>query len=284
MSDSNRLEAGDAAFVLMSEARAGEDISNRYNSLSLAEQKEVFTQMKGLQSDDSTSALFGNIELVDSDRNGIMDDARAMKGGRLIDVYERNGFAGEKGASAGQGPSGPSRPEHDRTGERAETRGGALSQREISADPTLQQADMMLSRASRGQDIYSRYNGLPSDPRILEAMRQVQESKPQYGNVTLIDSNGDGILDDARAVVDNRKGLSDVDVFKTPGDRAAERVESQADRATRRGGEIIVDEVFRGIGRPSGRGPGTGERILDRMSREGTRGTQRVLKDILRGR
>ncbi|MBK9141191.1 MAG: hypothetical protein IPM23_01745 [Candidatus Melainabacteria bacterium] len=287
MSELTRINAGDAAFTLMSEARGGEDISRRYNSLSPAEQRDVFAEMKGLQSADDTMALFGNVELVDNDRDGIMDDARAMKAGRLIDVYDRKGFAGEKGASAsGKGPAGPLRPEHDREmdGEAGEI-SRPLSQKEISADPLLQQADMMLSRASRGQDIYSRYSGLAGNPNMLEAMRQVQESKPQYGNVRLIDNNGDGILDDARAFVDNRKnGLSEIDVFKTPGDRAAERVQGQADRAARRGGEIIVDEVFRGMGRPGGRGPGAGERILDRMSREGTRGTQRVLKDILRGR
>ncbi|MCA9802048.1 MAG: hypothetical protein KC777_08685 [Cyanobacteria bacterium HKST-UBA02] len=278
------FNSADAAFTIMSEAGDGKNISNRYNSLTPSEQKEVFTRMQDLQSSTDTMKLFGNVQLFDSNRDGIMDDARSRHlDGSVEDVYDSNAaFPVERGApESGKGPSGPGR-----SGRSQESGDGfrPLTQREISRDPHLQQADIMLGRASRGQDIYSRYSTFGRDPGMLEAMREVQESKPQYGNVSLIDQNGDGILDDARAVVNGRYGQTEVDVFKTPGDRLQEKTFGQADNAIRRGGEIVVDEFFRGMQSGNRRGPGTGERILDRMGRESTRGSQRVLRDVIRGR
>lgn len=277
------FNANDAAFTLMSEASDGKDISNRYNSLTPQEQKDVFGKMTDMQSSKDTMKLFGNLELFDNNKDGVMDDAKSFqRDGSIKDVYNHERVSIERGAAGGEkGPEGPGRQGQS---PEAKEEFRPLTQREISRDPFLQQADMMLRQASHGQDIHNRYSNFANNPRMLEAMRHVQASKPEFSNVNLIDANGDGIMDDARALVNGRNGQAEVDVYKTAGDRVQEKATKQADGALRRGGEIIVDEVFRGIRNPNSRGPSAGERVLDRMGREGTNGTQRVLRDILRGR
>ncbi|MBZ0184945.1 MAG: DUF3106 domain-containing protein, partial [Candidatus Obscuribacterales bacterium] len=82
------FNANDAAFTLMSEASDGKDISNRYNSLTPQEQKDVFGKMTDMQSSKDTMKLFGNLELFDNNKDGVMDDAKSFqRDGSIKDVY-----------------------------------------------------------------------------------------------------------------------------------------------------------------------------------------------------
>lgn len=83
-----QIAAEQAAFTLMKESHNGSDISRRYNSLTIDEQKQVFTEMKNLKFSGDTMSLFGNVELFDSNHDGRMDDATAVtKDGVRHDVY-----------------------------------------------------------------------------------------------------------------------------------------------------------------------------------------------------
>lgn len=273
----NNFEAGDAAFTIMSEASEGADISRRYNSLTSSEQRQVFSQMQGLKSSQDTMKLFGDVEIVDNDNNGIMDSAY-KKG---ADGSKSTIYAGSKHLHLASAADQPTAQPHGN-----EKPFAPLSQREILQDPYLRQADNMLRQASRGYDIQGLYSRSGNGSQMLEAMKAVQASNPEYGNVKLVDQNGDGMLDDARALVpDRRTGeMREVDVFKTSQDHRNERVQRQAENTARRGGEIVLDEVFNGMRRGSNRGPSTGERIFDRAKRESTNGAHNILRDILRGR
>lgn len=306
----NNFEAGDAAFTIMSEASQGADISRRYNSLTSSEQKQVFSQMQGLKSSQDTMKLLGDVEIVDNDNNGILDSAykKGADGSKstiytdskIEDFFPNKKPAAEPylGTGIGIDPENAFSKELLKNGlasardqQVAQPHGNEkpfapLSQREILQDPYLRQADNMLRQASRGSDIQGIYSRSGNSPQMLEAMKAVQASNPEYGNVKLVDQNGDGMLDDARALVlDRRTGeMREVDVFKTSHDQRNERVQRQAENAVRRGGEIVLDEVFNGMRRGSNRGPSTGERIFDRTKRESTNGAHNILRDILRGR
>ena len=302
------FNANDAAFTLMSDAKAGSDISRKYNSLNSNDQKDVFDAMLHLKSDNSTMKLFGNIELVDSDGNRILDDLKLNKtDGSIKDLYSKSSNDYRNQSNDLENPSQitilPSEEmgamskellkdrrdgsenleeqiKFDTASNDKEPEFQPLTRRDIQKDPTLRQADRMLRLASGGRDMMQYYQRYQNDPNMLEAMRAVQDSNPEYSNVKLIDANKDGILDDARALVNGRNGVEEVDVLKTPEDIARERIKNQSEQAVRRGGEIILDEVIRG-----GRGgQSAGGRIWDRMGRETTNGAHRVLRDILRGR
>jgi hypothetical protein len=294
----NEVSAEQAAFTLMATARGGEDISARYNSLNIDEQRQVFSQMKNLQQDSQTMHLFGNIELIDINNDGRMDDARvALKGGGERDVYNTGNDQIDRAPKdagtnkvevarnaenhAAPGGQAPGKGTPAESGEEPQFR--QLSRQEIARDPYLRQADGLLRQASRGQDIYGALNQSGNDPRMMEAMRAVQANKPEYANVKLVDANGDGVIDDVRTLVGTRNGPQEVDTYKTAGDAQTERLKQQGEDALRRGGDIVIGEVFNSM-RRGGRGPDFGDRVGQRMGREGIQGAQRVLRDVIRGR
>jgi hypothetical protein len=285
----------DAAFTMLHEASVGKDISNRYNSLTLPEQQQVLSSMRAVQS--GMMAQFGNIELYDSDKDGILDDARARvvdKNNNVLnrDVYNPAGVRPQaQGETAhterSQKPNGQPNDagpgKNDTRGVEAETSSRLPSQNEINRDPFLRQAENMLRTASRGGDIYRQYSRL--DPQsaadMMQAMEVVQRAKPEaYGNVQLVDVNKDGILDDVRVQAMTNRGPAEVDAFKTPADQRAQRLEVGAIDGAARAGQIILEEGLRSIG-GNGRGPSAGDRIQRRMGQETVRNSNRILRDIL---
>jgi hypothetical protein len=284
----------DAAFTMLHEASVGKDISNRYNSLTLPEQQQVLSSMRAVQS--GMMAQFGNIELHDSDKDGILDDARARvmdKSNNVLtkDVYNPVGARpqaqGETNTEKSQQSDGKHHEAHagknNSRGLDQESSGRLPNQNEINRDPYLRQAENMLRTASRGGDIYRQYSRL--DPQsaadMMQAMEIVQQAKPEaYGNVKLIDVNKDGILDDVLAQARTNRGYTEVDAFKTPADMNAERTQRTINDGVGRAGNILIQEGINGILRGD-RGPSTGERIGRRMGQETVRNSNRILRDIL---
>lgn len=291
----NARASEDAAFTMLHEASVGKDISNRYNSLTLPEQQQVLSSMRAVQS--GMMAQFGNIELYDSDKDGILDDACARvvdKNNNVLnrDVYNPAGVRPQaQGETAhterSQKPNGQPNDagagKNDTRGVEAETSSRLPSQNEINRDPVLRQAENMLRTASRGGDIYRQYSRL--DPQsaadMMQAMEVVQRAKPEaYGNVQLVDVNKDGILDDVRVQAMTNRGPAEVDAFKTPADQRAQRLEVGAIDGAARAGQIILEEGLRSIG-GNGRGPSAGDRIQRRVGQETVRNSNRILRDIL---
>lgn len=229
------------AVKMLQDASQGKDISEQYNNLPPQEQMQALTEMQNLKSNPNTMRQFGNVELFDGDKDGFLDDARArMRDGSSKDVYN---------------------PPQDTT--KPEGEGRQLSAREIAMNPDLREADTMLRQASRGGDIYNRVQQ-SNNPNLLEALRTVQASKPEFNNVQLIDSDKDGRLDDVRATVQDYKGTRTVDAYKTPQDRQLERLKNGAEDA----GREILDVLRRG---------GNTGKTVERKGRE-------VIGDILRNR
>jgi hypothetical protein len=287
----------DAAFTMLHEASVGKDISNRYNSLTLPEQQQVLSSMRAVQS--GMMAQFGNIELYDNDKDGILDDARARvvdKNSNVLsrDVYNPVGARPQAQGEAGHAEKSQQsngKPNDDGAGKNntrageSETSPRLPSQSDINRDPFLRQADNMLRTASRGGDIYRQFSRLDpqSAAEMTHAMQVVQMSKSDvYGNVELVDSDKNGILDDVRVHGANNRGPATFDAFKTPSDQQAARVERNTVDGAARAGQIILEEGLRGIGR-DGRGPSTGDRIQRRMGQEAVRNSNRILRDILGG-
>jgi hypothetical protein len=288
----------DAAFTMLHEASVGKDISNRYNSLTLPEQQQVLSSMRSVQS--GMMSQFGNIELYDSDQDGILDDARARvvdKSNNVLnrDVYNPVGVRPQaQGETAHTEKSQKDNGKHNDAGAGKNNTGGVEqetshrlpSQNEINRDPFLRQAENMLRAASRGGDIYRQYSRL--DPQsaadMTQAMEIVQAAKPEaYGNVQLVDVNKDGILDDVRVQAMTNRGPAEVDAFKTPADMNAERTQRTINEGVGRAGNILIQEGINGILRGD-RGPSTGERIGRRMGQESVRNSNRILRDILGSR
>lgn len=237
------------AVKMLGDASQGRDISAQYNNMLPQEQRQAFTEMQNLKSNPSTMRQFGNVELFDSDKDGFLDDARArMRDGSSKDVYNPP----QDNASAQQGAGKPEA-------------GRQLSAREIAMDPQLREADTILKQASRGGDVYNRVQQ-SSNPNLLEAMREVQSSKPELGNVRLIDANKDGKIDDIRAdgIQTPRGRNNDVDVYKTPADRQKERIQNGVEDA----GREIIDVMRRG---------GNTGKTIERKGRE-------VIGDIIKKR
>lgn len=234
------------AVKMLQDASQGKDISEQYNNLPPQEQMQALTEMQNLKSNPNTMRQFGNVELFDGNKDGFLDDARArMRDGSSKDVYSPPQDSAQQGAPK---PEGAGRP---------------LSAREIAMNPDLREADTMLRQASRGGDIYNRVQQ-SSNPDLLEALRTVQASKPEFNNVQLIDSDKDGRLDDVRATVQDYKGTRTVDAYKTPQDRQLERLKNGAEDA----GREILDVLRRG---------GNTSKTVERKGRE-------VIGDILRNR
>ena len=296
----------DAAFTMLHEASHGKDISNRYNSLTLPEQRDVLQSMRSMQAE--MPAQFGNVVLSDDDRDGILDDATARvvksKGNpdnvTYKDVYNPVGGKSREETSSGSRPLTPDgRPHGSQKDEKhaadavkgtakedhAEAGQPLPSRQEISRDPFLRQADNLLRTASRGGDIYRQFSRL--DPQsatdMLQAMEIVQAAKPQeYANVKLVDANKDGVLDDVRALAMTREGPREVDAFKTPADISAERTQKTINDGLARTGDIFVQEGLNSIFR-GGRGPDFGDRVERRMRNEGNRVLRNETNRILRG-
>ncbi|MBK9141775.1 MAG: hypothetical protein IPM23_04715 [Candidatus Melainabacteria bacterium] len=241
----NRRETGDSgAREMLRDASEGRSISSQYNALSPQEQRAALTDMRNLQRADTTG--FGNVELIDGNGDGILDDARSTdRAGGKTDVYD---------------------PAAARV----------LSPREISGDANLREADSILRSASQGQDVFGKIQR-SHNPNLLDDLRAVQASKPQYGNVELIDSNGDGQIDDIKTLKAGRDGSKqELDVYKTPADRERERIEARTRQAVQNGERIILDEVLN-RGKRNG---SAGERI----GREGRRVIGDILKDMGKGK
>ena len=276
-----------AAFTMLHEASEGKDISNRYNSLSLPEQRQALTSMRDMQSEMPTQ--FGNVELYDSDRDGILDDAKVHvkdKSNQVLDKDVYNPF-GTKAKSDTE-TAKTDVPTRNSSVQNANAEVPALNlpnQTDINRDPVLRQADNLLRQASRGGDIYRQYSRLDPESagEMLSAMKLVQTAKSDvYGNVELVDSDKNGVLDDVRVHRTSNAGTVNLDAFKTPADLQAARVERDTVDGAARAGQIILDETLRGIGR-NDRGPSTGDRIQRRMGQEAVRNSNRVLRDILSG-
>lgn len=242
----NRRETGDSgAREMMQDASEGRSISSQYNALSPQEQRAALTDMRNLQKSDTAS--FGNVELIDGNADGILDDARSTDStGRKTDVYD---------------PAAGAR---------------VLSPREISADANLREADSILKSASQGQDVYGKIQR-SRNPNLLDDLRAVQASKPQYGNVDIIDSNGDGQIDDVRALRTGRAGPQEVDVYKTPVDKERDRIEARTRQAIQNSERIILDGVLGDQGKRKGS-------TTERVGREGRRVVEGILKDMGKGR
>ncbi len=281
-----------AAFTMLHEASEGKDISNRYNSLSLPEQRQVLTSMRDMQSE--MLAQFGNVELYDSDRDGILDDAKTHvkdKNNQMFDKDVYNPFGTKAKADTPQAVAGETKsdvPVRNSSIQNANSEAPSLNlpnQADINRDPVLRQADTMLRQASRGGDIYRQFSRLDpqSAAEMTSAMRLVQTAKSDvYGNVELVDSDKNGVLDDVRVHGTSNRGAVNIDAFKTPADQQAARIERDTVDGAARAGQIILEEGLRGIGR-NGRGPSTGDRIQRRMGQEAVRNSNRVLRDILGG-
>lgn len=281
----------DAAFTMLHEASRGQDISSRYNALTLPEQRQVMGDMTAMKA--QMPAQFGNVELFDKDNDGILDDASARvdkKTGNNIenvtynDVYNPSG--GDKHQAKGDREQAR-KPQHTDSGRsmnaepttresvrdnRQEESQQLPTRNEISRDPFLRQADSLLRTASRGGDIYRQFSRMDpeSQSNMLQAMELVQAAKPQdYGNIKLI-ASGNGTLADVRAMVMTRQGPHEVDALKTPSDIASERAQKTLDEGISRTvnifGQEAVNSVFRG-----GRGPDFGDRVERRMRNEGHR-------------
>lgn len=240
----NRRDTGDnGAREMLKDASEGRNISNQYNALSPQEQRAALTDMRNLQKADTAS--FGNVDLIDGNGDGILDDARSTdRAGGKTDVYDPN------------------------------TR--VLSQREISGDANLREADSILKSASQGQDVYGKIQR-SHNPNLLDDLRAVQASKPQYGNVDIIDSNGDGQIDDVRALRTGRAGPQEVDVYKTPVDKERDRIEARTRQAIQNSERIILDGVLGDQGKRKGS-------TTERVGREGRRVVEGILKDMGKGR
>lgn len=204
------------AVKMMQDASQGRDISAQYNNMPPQEQRQAFTEMKDLKSNPNTMRQFGNVELIDSNNDGLLDDAKARVAGGTKDVYNP-----PQNAEAQQGG------------------GRQLSAREIAQNPDLREADTMLRQASRGGDIYNRVQQ-SHNPNLLQSLRDVQASKPEFKNVQIIEK--DGKLDDIRADISDYKGARNVDVYKTPLDHQKERIQNGVEDA----GREIIDVMRRG--------------------------------------
>lgn len=285
-----------ASFVMLHEASEGKDISNRYNSLSLPEQRQVLTSMRQMQSE--MMAQFGNVELFDSDNDGILDDAKAhlkdKNNNQLVDKDVYNPFGvkqqsekiqmsdaartGETQSSDGVSPDAGGFKNVSRAADTVPH----LSQSDINRDPLLRQADNLLRTASHGGDIYRQYSRLDpqSASQMLQAMEIVQAAKPEaYGHVKLIDADKNGVLDDVRVQKMTNAGAAEIDAFKTPADLQAARLQKDMTDGVGRAGQIILEEGIRGIGRSHG--PSTGDRIQRRIGNEAIYGTNRIIRDVL---
>lgn len=283
-----------AAFTMLHEASEGKDISNRYNSLSLPEQRQVLTSMRDMQSD--MLAQFGNVELYDSDRDGILDDAKAHvkdKNNQVFDKDVYNPFGTKAKSDTPQAVAEETAktdvPAPDMSAKKANFEAPALNlpnQTDINRDPVLRQADNLLRQASRGGDIYRQFSRLDtqSAAEMTSAMQLVQTAKSDvYGNLELVDLDKNGVLDDVRVHHATNAGTVNFDAFKTPADQQRARVERDTVDGAARAGQIILEEGLRGIGR-DGRGPSTGDRIQRRMGQEAVRNSNRILRDVLGGR
>ncbi|MBX9949873.1 MAG: hypothetical protein K2Y39_11965 [Candidatus Obscuribacterales bacterium] len=289
--DANASE--NAAFTMLHEASVGKDISNRYNALTLPEQRQVLDSMRAVQS--GMMAQFGNIELYDGDQDGILDDARARvvdKSNNVLtkDVYNPTGARPQtqgENSRVDKSPTGNARQNDagaDKLGGTSSESTAALpTQQDINRDPFMRQADNLMRTAARGGDIYRQYSRLDQQTAadMLKAMEIVQAAKPQeYGNVKLVDADKNGILDDVQVVAMTNRGPREVDAFKTPADINTERTQKTVNDGLGRAGEIVVQEGINGILR-GGRGPSFGDRVQRRMGNEAVRGTNRILRDVL---
>ncbi|HEY9784168.1 MAG TPA: hypothetical protein V6D17_02120 [Candidatus Obscuribacterales bacterium] len=70
-----RPEIEKAAEEMLTKASEGQSFSNQYNSMSQEDQRASFAAMKDLQA--ANTQKFGNVELIDSNNDGILDDAQA---------------------------------------------------------------------------------------------------------------------------------------------------------------------------------------------------------------
>lgn len=296
------MSSDNAAFTMLHEAAGGKNISDRYNSLSLPEQRQVLSSMRQLQSE--IMGKFGNIELIDSNRDGILDDARANVNGihgqawkdvynpslaRLSkpDVHGSNGIAREVSKEAESKPdsSDSNNGAAREIAKEAEPK-NLPTQADINRDSWLRQADALLRQAARGGDIYRQYARFAPESagEMLSAMKLVQAAKhEEYGHINLIDANKDGVLDDVRVLAATRSGTVEVDAFKTPTDQRMGRIERDTVDGAARAGQIVLEEAIRGIGRGD-RGTSTGDRIQRRMGQETIRSSNRILRDVLGGR
>lgn len=214
--------AEQAAFTLMKETSEGSDISRRYNSLSVDEQKQVFTEMKSLQADPQTMKLFGNVELFDSNHDGRMDDAisTGKKDGVRRDVYN------DAGAPKEQAKNGEAK-------------------QDVAAQNDGKQIDV-------------------ADAQAAKPMSRQEQNRQRYEQQ----------MESMRNRVGHPSGTPDV----------TDRMQRTGEDVLRRGGQVVVDEVFRGM-RNGGRGhgPSTSDRIEDRLGREGVNGANRILRNVLGG-
>jgi hypothetical protein len=85
---------------------------------------------------------------------------------------------------------------------------GRVRPRDLDNRPPEQKAEQIMSLAAQGSDISGFFTkeamGPEEQRQILTAMRGLQKQDPsRFGNVELVDSNNDGILDDAKAKVKN---------------------------------------------------------------------------------
>lgn len=185
----------------LKQAAEGQDISHSFNHITPQDQLEVFALMKEKQA--KTPQAFGNLELIDANNDGRLDDIIAHgPGGNIRDVYD--------------------------------------TPREAAAKATAQK---MLDLAKNGQPVQRLYDQAEDKDIVLHKIKQIQADRPdKYGNVKAIDQNGDGIMDDMKALVERHGRVQEIDVYDDRRDAAERRIQEQAGQVADR----VIRDVQRG--------------------------------------
>lgn len=175
------------------QAGEGQDISHTFNHMTVEDQRQVFAMMKGIQA--KAPEAFGNVELIDHNKDGRLDDIIA------------------------HGPDGSIRDVYDTPPEqRAKTT-----------------AQKMLDLAKNGQNVQRLYDQAEDQKLVLHKIGQIQTNNPdKYGNVRAIDRDGDGIMDDMTALVNRGGRVVEADVYDDPRDAREKTIQKEAEQTTDR--------------------------------------------------
>jgi hypothetical protein len=188
----------------------GTAFTNELNNMSTNDQRSVFAAMKQLQA----RGQYQDVQLVDSDNDGLLDDASANVRGRgQRDVYD--------------------------------------TPREAQAK---QQAMSLLTQMEVGRDVTQQYNQMPPELQrnVYSAMQDLIQKEQRFSGITITDRNGDGIMDDARARTSERTAdVYDTPAdrrAKQATDEARQRLPEIIEGVQRGSGEKVIREIGKGLG------------------------------------
>lgn len=244
----------------LEQSAQGQSISQEMNAMSPQEQRQVFQAMRAGQKADTKN--FGNIQLIDLNNDGILDDVKTtfndgQKDRRQVDVFDnrqneknvefimkdpsilleraKNGkplgefydllnedqhteVTAKLAKLAKENPKYSDIEIKTENGYLADvkvkTATGKIDVFDSQGERSVQdnQAEYLLRKAAKGESIQE-LNEKPVEEqkKIFEGMQRVIGRDPQdFSNLTVIDANGDGILDDVSALVKNRTVSVDV--------------------------------------------------------------------------